>query len=112
VHGQAVVGERKKQLGRDRVKTAHSVCYDIVREILREARQFSATEFRVVAGAEVVEMLLDEESQYLAGLSDFIQRPISLTAEPGNKTESYDIVLLRRRRATAPRPSRPSAIRP
>jgi ribonuclease G len=108
VHGQAVVGERKKQLGRDRVKTAHSVCYDI----LRVARQFSATEFRVVAGAEVVEMLLDEESQYLAGLSDFIQRPISLTAEPGNKTESYDIVLLRRRRATAPRPSRPSAIRP
>ncbi len=80
--------------GRGAVKTARSVCYEILREILREARQFSAKEFRVVAAAEVVEMLLDEESQHLAGLSDFIGRPISLTAEPGNRTESYDIVLL------------------
>ena len=80
--------------GRGQVKTARTVCYEILREILREARQFSAKEFRVVAAAEVVEMLLDEESQHLAGLSDFIGRPISLTAEPGNQTEHYDIVLL------------------
>ncbi|MBB5205436.1 ribonuclease G [Inhella inkyongensis] len=80
--------------GRGQVKTARTVCYDILREILREARQFSAKEFRVVAAADVVEMLLDEESAHLAGLSDFIGRPISLTAEPGNQTEHYDIVLL------------------
>ncbi len=80
--------------GRGQVKTARTVCYEILREILREARQFSAKEFRVVANAAVVEMLLDEESQHLAGLSDFIGRPISLTAEPGNQTEHYDIVLL------------------
>ena len=80
--------------GRGQVKTARTVCYDILREILREARQFSAREFRVVAAADVVEMLLDEESAHLAGLSDFIGRPISLTAEPGNQTEHYDIVLL------------------
>ena len=55
--------------GRGEVKTARSVCYDILREILREARQFNPKEFRVVASAAVVEMLLDEESQHLAGLS-------------------------------------------
>ncbi|WP_397535432.1 ribonuclease G [Roseateles sp.] len=80
--------------GRGQVKTARSVCYDIMREILREARQFAPKEFRVVAAANVVEMLLDEESQHLAGLSDFIGKPISLTAEPANQTEHYDIVLL------------------
>jgi len=80
--------------GRGQIKTARSVCYDIMREILREARQFSPREFRVVAAANVVEMLLDEESQHLAGLSDFIGKPISLTAEPANQTEHYDIVLL------------------
>ena len=63
-------------------------------EFLREARQFSPREFRVVAAANVVEMLLDEESAHLAGLSDFIGKPISLTAEPTNQTEHYDIVLL------------------
>ena len=60
------------------MKTARSVCYDILREILREARQFNPKEFRIVASAAVVEMLLDEESQHLAGLSDFIGKPISL----------------------------------
>ncbi len=79
--------------GRGQVKTARSVCYDILREILREARQFSPQEFRVLASAAVVEMLLDEESVHLAGLSEFIGKPISLTAEPTMNPEQYDIVL-------------------
>ena len=80
--------------GRGQVKTARSVCYDILREILREARQFAPKEFRVVASATVVEMLLDEESVHIAGLSEFIGRPISLSAEPTMNAEQYDIVLL------------------
>ncbi len=80
--------------GRGQVKTARSVCYDILREILREARQFAPKEFRVVASAAVVEMLLDEESVHIAGLSEFIGRPISLSAEPTMNAEQYDIVLL------------------
>jgi ribonuclease G len=80
--------------GRAQVKTPRSVCYDILREILREARQFNPREFRVVASAAVVEMMLDEESVHLAGLSEFIGKPISLSAEPGMNPEQYDIVLL------------------
>jgi len=80
--------------GRGQVKTARSVCYDILREILREARQFDPKEFRVIASAAVVEMLLDEESAHIAGLSDFIGKPISLSAEPTMNPEQYDIVLL------------------
>ncbi len=80
--------------GRGQVKTARSVCYDILREVLREARQFDPKEFRVVANAAVVEMLLDEENQHLAGLSEFIGKPISLSVEPSANPEQYDIVLL------------------
>jgi len=80
--------------GKGQVKTARSVCYDILREILREARQFNPKEFRVIASATVVEMLLDEESPHLAGLSDFIGKPISLQAEVMTSPEQYDIVLL------------------
>jgi ribonuclease G len=134
-HQQAVLGEFRKQLARDRgrttvsgftqlglvemtrkrtreslahmlcepcptcesrgqVKTARTVCYDILREILREARQFSPKEFRVVASAAVVEMLLDEESTHLVALSEFIGKPISLSAEPTMNPEQYDIVLM------------------
>ena len=80
--------------GRGQVKTARSVCYDILREILREARQFSPKEFRIVASAAVVETLLDEESVHLAGLSEFIGKPISLATEPSLNPEQYDIVLM------------------
>ena len=80
--------------GKGQVKTARSVCYDILREILREARQFNPKEFRIIATATVVEMLLDEESQHLAGLSDFIGKPISLRAEGNGSPEQYDIVLM------------------
>jgi ribonuclease G len=80
--------------GRGQVKTARTVCYDILREILREARQFAPKEFRIVASAAVVEMLLDEESPHLAGLSDFIGKPISLSTEPSLNPEQYDIVLM------------------
>jgi ribonuclease G len=80
--------------GKGTVKTARSVSYDILREILREARQFNPREFRVVAAPQVIELLLDEESQHLAGLSDFIGKPISLQAEATLPQEQYDIVLL------------------
>ncbi|MEO6032231.1 MAG: ribonuclease G [Burkholderiaceae bacterium] len=80
--------------GKGQVKTPRTVCYEILREILREARQFSPKEFRVIASAAVVEMLLDEESQHLAGLSDFIGKPISLRAEGLGSPEQYDIVLM------------------
>ncbi|KAF1049386.1 ribonuclease G [Xylophilus sp.] len=79
--------------GAGQVKTPRSVTYDILREILREARQFNPREFRVVASPRVVELFLDEESQHLAGLSDFIGKPISLQAEAAMGPAQYDIVL-------------------
>jgi ribonuclease G len=80
--------------GAGQVKTARSVAYDILREILREARQFNPREYRVVASPRVIELFLDEESQHLAGLSDFIGKPISLQSESAMGPEQYDIVLL------------------
>ncbi len=80
--------------GKGIVKTARSVTYDIFREILREARQFNPREFRVVASPKVIELFLDEESQHLAGLSEFIGKPVSLQSESAMGQEQYDIVLL------------------
>ena len=80
--------------GRGEVKTARTVCYEILRELLREARQFNAREFRILGAVSVIDIFLDEESQGLAMLSDFIGKPISLKAEPSYTQEQYDIVLM------------------
>jgi ribonuclease G len=80
--------------GKGIVKTSRTVAYDIFREILREARQFSPREFRIVASPRVVELFLDEESQFLAGLCEFIGKPVSLQSDTAMGQEQYDIVLL------------------
>ncbi|MDR0634842.1 MAG: ribonuclease G [Azoarcus sp.] len=80
--------------GRGEVKTARTVAYEIFREVLREARQFNAREFRVLASPEVINLFLDDESQSLAMLSDFIGKKVSLHAEASYTQEQFDIVLL------------------
>ncbi len=80
--------------GRGVVKTAQTVAYEILRELLREARQFAAREMRVLAAPAVIDLFLDEESQAVAMLSGFVGRPISLQAEPSYNQEQYDIVLM------------------
>jgi ribonuclease G len=80
--------------GRGEVRTAHTVCYDILREILREARAFNAREFRVIAAQAVIDVLLEDESASLVMLSDFIGKPISVQVESGYSQEQFDIVLM------------------
>jgi ribonuclease G len=80
--------------GRGELKTAQTVCYEILRELVREARQFDAREFRILASQQVIDMFLDEESQNLAMLEEFITKPISLQVETLYTQEQYDIVLM------------------
>lgn len=80
--------------GRGQIKTARTVCYDILREIHREAGQFSPREFRIVASQAVVDLLLEEEAGSLATLCDTIGRQISLHVETLYAQEQYDIVLM------------------
>jgi ribonuclease G len=81
-------------LGKGEVKTARTICYEILRELLREARQFNPREFRVLASQQVIDLFLEEESQNLAMLGDFIGKSISLQVDPLYHQEQYDIVLV------------------
>ncbi|MBU6491726.1 MAG: ribonuclease G [Burkholderiales bacterium] len=80
--------------GKGQLKTPRTVCYDILREILRESRQFNPREFRLVAAQSVVDLFLEEESQHLAMLCDFIGKPVSLLVETTFSQEQYDIILM------------------
>lgn len=80
--------------GRASIKTAETVCHEIFRAILREVRQFDANKLLVVAGQNVVDLLLDNEATSVADLEAFIDRPINFQVEPLYTQEQYDIVLL------------------
>ncbi len=80
--------------GRGEIKTPQTLCYEILREIVREARQFSAREFRILASQTVIDLFLDEESLSLAQLSDFIGKNVSLQVESSYLQEQYDVILM------------------
>ena len=80
--------------GRGRLKTPQTVCYEIQREIVRESRRFDVRQFRILASPEVIDLFLDEESQSLAMLIDFIGKPVSLAVENSYTQEQFDVVLM------------------
>jgi ribonuclease G len=80
--------------GRGSLKTPETVCYEIFRDLLREARQFDVQQYLVLASQEVVDVLLDEEATSLAELEAFIGKPIKLQVEALYTQEQFDVVLM------------------
>lgn len=80
--------------GRGTLKSAETVCYEIFREILREARTYDNDKFLVLASQAVIDRLLDEESANVADLEAFIGRTVQFRVETVYNQEQYDIVLI------------------
>ena len=80
--------------GRGFTKTTETVCYEIFREILRRHDQFDADELVVLANADVVEMLLDEESSRVAQIEASTGKTIRLQTEAMYVQDRFDVVLM------------------
>ncbi len=80
--------------GRGFVKTAETVCYEVFREIQRQARQFECQQLMVLAHQDVIERLLDEESAALGELELSTGKPIRLQTEALYTVDQYDVVLM------------------
>lgn len=81
-------------VGRGRIKTAQTVCYEIFREILREERAYNSKSYLVLAAQVVIDRLLDEESPAVADLEEFIGKPLRFQVESIYHAEQYDVILL------------------
>jgi ribonuclease G len=80
--------------GRGSLKSPETVCYEIFREILREARAYESKNLLVLGSQEVVDRLLDEESANVADLEEFIGASIQFRVESVYIQEQFDVVLL------------------
>ena len=80
--------------GRGFVKSTETVCYEVFREIVRQARQFECKQLMVLAHQDVIERLLDEESSALGELELVTGKPIRLQTESLYAVDQYDVVLM------------------
>ena len=80
--------------GRGIMKSAESMCYEILREILRGARTYDSKELLVLACQEVIDRLLDEDSVSVSDLAELTKKTIRFQVENVYTREQYDIVPL------------------
>ena len=80
--------------GRGFVMTAETVCFEVFREIIRQARQFEFDEVMVLANEGVIELLLDEQAGSLAELEEQTGKSIRLQTESLYQQDQFDVVLM------------------
>ncbi|MBF0219084.1 MAG: Rne/Rng family ribonuclease, partial [Gammaproteobacteria bacterium] len=80
--------------GRGTVKSPETVCFEIYRELVREARAFASEQMLVLAAAQVVDLMLDEQSTAVAELEEFLGCSIRFQVESLYTQEQFDIVLM------------------
>ncbi|MXZ80291.1 MAG: ribonuclease G [Gammaproteobacteria bacterium] len=78
--------------GRGTLKSPHTVCYEIFREIMRTSKEFSASSFLVTASPKVVDLLMEEEASGVSDLESFIRASITLQVDPLLDPEQYEVV--------------------
>jgi len=76
------------------IKTSETVCYEILREILRINRAYDAAGYLVMASQGVIDRLLDEESDNVADLETFIGKSVKFQVEVMYSQIQYDVVLI------------------
>ena len=80
--------------GRGFILTAETVCFEVFREIIRQARQFDFEEALVLAHPDVVELLLDEQAAGLADIAEQTGKTIRLQTEALYLKDQFDVVLM------------------
>jgi ribonuclease G len=80
--------------GRGTVKTVETVCYEILREIVRVHHAYDSDRFLVYASAAVGEALKSEESHALAEVEIFVGKQVKVQIEPLYSQEQFDVVMM------------------
>ncbi len=87
-------GECSVCQGRGHLKTVETVCFEILREIVRVNRAYDADKFIVYASSAVSESLINDEYHNLAELEVFIGKQIKIQTENMYNQEQFDVVMM------------------
>jgi ribonuclease G len=87
-------GECPACKGRGSIKTVETICFEIMREIVRVNRAYDADKFVVYASQIVADALLGEESHMLAELEVFVSKQIKVQTELLYHQDKFDVVMM------------------
>jgi ribonuclease G len=91
--GRILLNECKHCQGVGHTKSPTTICYQLFREIVAEARAYPCEKLMVIAHPEIIDLLLGEESQSIEQLEQFLCKEITLKSDEGFAPDHYEVVL-------------------
>lgn len=79
--------------GRGYVKTIETQVYELFRDLMREARDYTPKQLTVMGDPNLIEFIREEESLAFSDLQVLLKTPIRLHAEPAYSDGQYDIAV-------------------
>lgn len=80
--------------GRGTVKSVETVCYEILREIVRVHKTIDADRFLVYASSAMADTLKGDESHALAEVEIFVGKQVKVQTELLYSQEQFDVVMM------------------
>ena len=76
------------------VKSPTTLCYQIFRELVAEARAYPCDKLTVIANPQIIDLMLGDEADNVARLERFLKKEIVLTSDAGLGRDQYEVALL------------------
>jgi len=80
--------------GTGHVRSPITICHQLFREIVAEARAYPCDKLMVVAHPHIIDLLLGEQSDSISSLETFLKKEIILKSEDKLEPEHYEVILL------------------
>ena len=75
-------------------KSMQTICYQLFREVVSEARAYPSEKLLVIAHPTLIDLMLGEESDMVSQLEQFLGKEISFKQDSQFATDHYEVVLL------------------
>jgi ribonuclease G len=92
--GRVLQNECKRCHGSGYIKSLTTICYQLFREIVAEARAYPCEKLMVIAHPSLIDLMLGEESEDVTALETFLGKEISFKSDANLSPEHYEIALL------------------
>lgn len=80
--------------GTGQTKSATTICYQLFRDIVAEARAYPCDKLLVIAHPEIIDLLVGEEHEAVERMEEFLGREITLQSDADFPPDRYEVVLL------------------
>ncbi len=91
--GRILLNECKHCHGIGLAKSSSTICYQLFREVVAEARAYPCEKLTVIAHPDIIDLLLGIENESVLQLEGFLKKEISLESNEHFAIDHYEVVL-------------------